>query len=309
MRYNIFKYNQQKAIEHKLDLKDLLILEWIQDFWPKMIKETINNKEYGWIKYEAMLADIPIIEINTKDGLYRRLKQITNLGFLEHTTVTNKYGTMSYYRVSRKILELLEHHNSYNDKRSNKTQQVSDENPTHNDFLSEGSDEKSEGYGSNSVEGSDEKSEQIDSPTNNSNTSNSNIPPIVPQDKNSHKILDIDERQKISNSKQKTKIKQIIPDFIAEETWNSWIEYRKEIKKPLKAKSIEYQIKQLTEFYQKGYNPNEIIEKSICNGWRGLFEPNTETQQSPNKEQCSQKNYDFDHNDSMRRFKESMKGR
>jgi len=66
MKYNIFNYDQKTAIDNKLDLKDLLILNWIQDFFhsDSIVKKIIDNKEYGWIKYDYMMQQIPIIEMS-----------------------------------------------------------------------------------------------------------------------------------------------------------------------------------------------------------------------------------------------------
>lgn len=56
------------------------------------------------------------------------------------------------------------------------------------------------------------------------------------------------------------------------ETYKDWFEHRKQIKKPLTPKAVNLQLNQLTKFLEKGNNPIEVIEKSISNGWTGLFE-------------------------------------
>lgn len=67
----------------------------------------------------------------------------------------------------------------------------------------------------------------------------------------------------------------VIPESLASsqvfvKAWKSWIEFRKQIKKPLKsALSTEKQLAMLAEI-----GPSEAakcIEKSIQNGWQGLF--------------------------------------
>ena len=61
--------------------------------------------------------------------------------------------------------------------------------------------------------------------------------------------------------------------------WKEWIEYRKELKKPLKETTVKKQLK----FLSQQTEPELIIEKSIMNSWQGLFpikeqtEPATET--------------------------------
>jgi len=56
------------------------------------------------------------------------------------------------------------------------------------------------------------------------------------------------------------------------EAYKVWCEYRKEIKKPLTSKAVAIQLKKLIEFSEKGNDLIEVIEKSISNGWTGLFE-------------------------------------
>jgi len=54
--------------------------------------------------------------------------------------------------------------------------------------------------------------------------------------------------------------------------WQSWIDYRKELKKPLKDATVTAQWK---EFVTWGEDKSiASIQQSIKNGWQGLFEPN-----------------------------------
>ncbi len=57
------------------------------------------------------------------------------------------------------------------------------------------------------------------------------------------------------------------------EIWNDWIQYRKEIKKPLTPTAIKRQFSQLIEFKEKGYNVLGIVDTSIQRRWQGFFEP------------------------------------
>ena len=51
--------------------------------------------------------------------------------------------------------------------------------------------------------------------------------------------------------------------------WDSWVQYRKELKKPLTATSIREQLKFLSE--QTEHNAITSIQQSIRSGWLGLF--------------------------------------
>lgn len=55
------------------------------------------------------------------------------------------------------------------------------------------------------------------------------------------------------------------------DAWSSWIEYRKEMKKPLKPTTVKAQWKELVKWGEQ--RSIEAIEASIKNGWQGLFEP------------------------------------
>lgn len=79
-------------------------------------------------------------------------------------------------------------------------------------------------------------------------------------------------------------------DFIKEENWKElflkWIDYRIQIKKPLKPVSYKAAFNRLKKLSKSNFNiANEIIETSIANGWQGLFEL-----KKVNKKNITQKN-------------------
>ncbi|MGE1156986.1 YdaU family protein [Pseudomonas kitaguniensis] len=57
------------------------------------------------------------------------------------------------------------------------------------------------------------------------------------------------------------------PSNVSPEVWADWCQHRREIHKPLTAKSCEQQAKALEEHA----NPEQVIVKSIAGGWAGLF--------------------------------------
>jgi hypothetical protein len=52
------------------------------------------------------------------------------------------------------------------------------------------------------------------------------------------------------------------------EAWNTWLEYRKEIRKPLKPMSQKLAAKKLAKF---GKDQMRVVEQAIENGWTGLW--------------------------------------
>jgi len=67
------------------------------------------------------------------------------------------------------------------------------------------------------------------------------------------------------------------------ETYKDWYDHRKQIKKPLTPKAVTLQLNQLKKFLEKGNNPIDVIEKSIANGWTGLFELSSNNGHKPIK--------------------------
>lgn len=84
------------------------------------------------------------------------------------------------------------------------------------------------------------------------------------------------------NKKQKPKIAQIaLPDWLDEKIWKSFVDYRKGTKFTLHAQRLA--INKLDEFRHRGHDPTVVIENSIANGWRGLFEPKVNGHERPRK--------------------------
>ena len=62
-----------------------------------------------------------------------------------------------------------------------------------------------------------------------------------------------------------------LPSFIDSSTWGAFEEVRRKMKAPLTDHGRKLIIAKLTDFQQKGDDPNECIDQSILNGWRGVF--------------------------------------
>lgn len=108
MKYNLYGYSQQKAIELGLDDRDLMILRWFIDYKDtgKMAKKIINDDVYYWIKYEGIVDAFPIAGWK-KDTVYRRLKKLVNAKVLKHETI-KQCGVWSYYTIGENYIELLD---------------------------------------------------------------------------------------------------------------------------------------------------------------------------------------------------------
>ena len=70
-----------------------------------------------------------------------------------------------------------------------------------------------------------------------------------------------------------------LPEWLSVSVWKSWVDYRRDLKKPIKSQQTVTQAINLLERCKcSGYLPEEIINQSIANGWQGLFEPKTAKQ-------------------------------
>ncbi len=92
------------------------------------------------------------------------------------------------------------------------------------------------------------------------------------QEKEKEKEKEKEEEKEEENGKPK--IEKIIFPFNSEQfmcTWNAWIKYRTEIKKPYKSDlSIQAALKTLSKYSEQ--EAIKMIEQSIANQWQGIFE-------------------------------------
>jgi hypothetical protein len=108
MKYTINGFSQQMALtfrkkvicngkekEIKIDTTDLLILRWLVDFYPQMIKVEIEGSQYVWVQYKKLLEDLPLLDIK-KQALVDRLQKLCEFEILTHKIVKIG-GNFSYY--------------------------------------------------------------------------------------------------------------------------------------------------------------------------------------------------------------------
>jgi hypothetical protein len=158
MKYTLYGFSQNKAIEFGLDLNDLAILRYIVDFKDSknMSTEVVDGECYYWVKYEGILKELPILKIK-KDSIYRRLKTMCKIGILKHKTF-KRAGTYSFYTLGPKYIELVD--DSNDSSVSEKNPNGIEENPRGSEINPIGSDSNPERVGNKSVRGTDLNPEQ-----------------------------------------------------------------------------------------------------------------------------------------------------
>ena len=115
MKFSFLGYSVKKIMEFDLDVKDLAILRYFDDFMEsgKMNYEIIEGVKYYWISYKNIEDELPFLGLGKRSIMMRMLK-LRDLGILAHYT-KKAGGTFSYYSLGEKYKELL-YINDNNDK-------------------------------------------------------------------------------------------------------------------------------------------------------------------------------------------------
>jgi hypothetical protein len=66
--------------------------------------------------------------------------------------------------------------------------------------------------------------------------------------------------------------KMELPECISSGAWEEWITYRRQRKLSCAEITLNAQLRNLECWHNDGHNANDIISRSIANGWQGLFE-------------------------------------
>ena len=114
MKFSFLGYSVEKIMEFKLDVKDVAILRYFDDFRKsgKMKYELIDGVKYYWISYRSVENELPFLGLGKKAIMLRMLK-LRDLGILSHYT-KKEGGTFSFYALGERYKELL-----YDNERSN----------------------------------------------------------------------------------------------------------------------------------------------------------------------------------------------
>ncbi len=101
---------------------------------------------------------------------------------------------------------------------------------------------------------------------------NSTVPPMADKQVLKKQQVSKDRReQKKQATKKRYQIAVELPEWLDVEIWKQWTDYRSERKKPLTLAGAELQLRDLAKFHDDGHEVRKIIERSIANGWQGLF--------------------------------------
>ncbi|GAM52702.1 YdaU family protein [Mycoavidus cysteinexigens] len=63
-----------------------------------------------------------------------------------------------------------------------------------------------------------------------------------------------------------------LPDWLAKEDWLAFTEHRKRLKAPMSEVAQVRAIAELSRLRDNGHDPSAVLNQSIVNGWKGLFD-------------------------------------
>lgn len=107
MQFSFLGFSVKKVMEFELDVKDLAILRFFQDFMKsgKMNYEEVDGVKYYWISYKNISEEMPFLGLGKRTIMMRMFK-LRDLGLLSHYT-KKEGGTFSYYTLGYKFNDLL----------------------------------------------------------------------------------------------------------------------------------------------------------------------------------------------------------
>ncbi|MDU5109603.1 MAG: conserved phage C-terminal domain-containing protein [Clostridium sp.] len=107
MQFSFLGFSVKKIMEFELDVKDLAILRFFQDFMKsgKMNYEEVDGVKYYWISYKNISEEMPFLGLGKRTIMMRMLK-LRDLGLLSHYT-KKEGGTFSYYTLGDKFNDFL----------------------------------------------------------------------------------------------------------------------------------------------------------------------------------------------------------
>ena len=107
MQFSFLGYSVKKIMEFNLDVKDVIILRYFDDFRKsgRMNYEVIEGEKYYWISYQSIENELPFLGLGKRSIMMRMLK-LRDLGILSHYT-KKEGGTFSFYALGERYRELL----------------------------------------------------------------------------------------------------------------------------------------------------------------------------------------------------------
>ncbi|WP_425444876.1 hypothetical protein [Superficieibacter electus] len=114
----------------------------------------------------------------------------------------------------------------------------------------------------------------------------------IDKDKDKDKDLNIDPPLPPRGNSVSEKFNPLsveIPDWLDPNLWAEWVDFRRQLKKPIKTqRGASESINRLGEYREQGFTPERVIRHSIANEYQGLYAPQNNQQRGRDVNQLSQ---------------------
>ena len=98
-----------------------------------------------------------------------------------------------------------------------------------------------------------------------------------------------------------------IPEYIPDGLLNDFYEHRKSMKKPMTDKAKALLINKLTNFYNDGFDPKDLLEEAIMRGWQTIYQTTNSKKGYQNAENRQHnKNINANTNNTEQRFNQQQ---
>lgn len=107
MQFLFLGYSVKKIMELNLDVKDITILRYFDDFRKsgKMNFEVVSGVKHYWVSYQNIENELPFLGLSKRTIMMRMLR-MRDLGILTHYT-KKECGTFSFYGLGERYNELI----------------------------------------------------------------------------------------------------------------------------------------------------------------------------------------------------------
>ncbi|VVO45899.1 hypothetical protein PS893_00019 [Pseudomonas fluorescens] len=239
--------NQVKALEWGLNSQQAQLFSFVYECpsWAKAIKT--DNGIFFVLTKAKIIEELPLLT-DKPDTAYRLLKGLEKAGLVELSSTAN----VSLFRLTEKAKEW------------NRKLDGSEKYPTSDVFegrkkIRSTSEKCPSKVGKISEQGRKKIREGSEKSPTNQGTSN----------QGTNQVTSNQEKQGANAPGKSAKFDPLMvkPDHVSVEVWADWCQHRKEIHKPLTAKTCEQQAKALANHP----TPDSVLTLSISNGWTGIF--------------------------------------
>jgi hypothetical protein len=109
MKYNILGFDQVTLSRWGLGPKDAFILRWFVDFLAtgKMVPVETPQGTFYWVKYQAIIDDLPILKITNRKTIAARFRKMSKVGLFKSFLLKNEDGTFSTFMLVESKYEEL----------------------------------------------------------------------------------------------------------------------------------------------------------------------------------------------------------